>query len=145
MIVLLDLNCTFAENSAVVRAKTGESFAACIAKETYRAWLLDLIRPHVVVLMTARPEKHRAATLANIAAKTGGWQPADAYFNYSNLPPASAKFAYLTQYVFPKYGDARTDYLALESNPKTRAMYARQDILAIPIEDERCRTLLATT
>lgn len=50
-------------------------------------------------------EQHRAATLANIAAKTGGWQLADAYFNYANLPPASAKFAYLTQYVFPKYGE----------------------------------------
>ena len=148
MIVLLDLNFTLAENSPVVWERTGESFPERIKKETYRAWLIDLIRPHYVILMTARMERYRVGTLANIAAKTGGWQPAEAYFNAGDLTPEKAKLGFLLDHVYPKHGQGglfgAEQFIALESNKTTRAMYTKQGILAMPIEDERCRMMLAT-
>ena len=74
--MLLDLNWTLVENSDQRRSP----FAEQIAGERYRGWLVDLVRPHPVILVTARPEAYREATLASLAAKTG-WQPLEAVFN----------------------------------------------------------------
>jgi hypothetical protein len=127
MIILLDLNYTLVENST----EKQKPFTKQIEAERYRAWLVKLVRQHHVILMTARPVKYRAATLASIQSKTG-WQPNEAYFNAYGLMPPLAKDGMLKEFVLPKHGGA--EMLAIESNPATRAMYARHGIRSVKIE-----------
>jgi hypothetical protein len=49
MILLLDLNYTLVENSDDKR----RPFIKQIEAEQYRRWLVELIRPHHVIMMTA--------------------------------------------------------------------------------------------
>ena len=125
MIILLDHNYTLVSNSHQRRSP----FTRQIDIETYRDWLLDLLRDRRVILITARPEKYREPTLASIRAKTG-WQPEAAYFNEAGLMPPLAKKRALERHIFPRFGGpGQTVYFGVESNPKTRAMYDR---FAIP-------------
>jgi hypothetical protein len=95
--------------------------------ERYRQWLVELVRPHAVVLITARPETWLVRTLDHIEEQTG-WRPQDACFAPLGwFNPPAIKEHLLLKSVFPNHGrDAR--YLAIESNPRTREMYARFDI-----------------
>ena len=127
MIILLDLNYTLVENSD----EKYRPFAKQIEAERYRGWLVELVKPYHVILMTARPTMHEAATLASIHAKTG-WLPQEAYFNAYGLTPPLAKERMLNEHVRPNHGHAR--YLAIESNPKTHAMYARYGIRSVKVE-----------
>jgi len=97
--------------------------------ETYRQWLVEMLRPHQVILITARPDRWKAPTLARIQELTG-WQPMDAYFDDGSIrtPPAIKRHILLDQ-IFPKHG--RGEYYAIESNPKTRAMYATLGIPSV--------------
>lgn len=126
MIILLDLNYTLVENSE----DKYRPFTKQIEAEQYRGWLVELIRPHHVILMTARPAMHKQITLANIRAKTA-WLPQEAHFNDYGLAPPLAKERMLTEHVLPKHGAAA--FLAIESNPKTHAMYARYGIRSVKI------------
>ncbi len=126
MIILLDLNYTLVENSDVKL----RPFAKQIEAEQYRHWLVELLRDHHVILMTARPAMHRTATLESIRAKTA-WLPQEAYFNSFGLAPPLAKDRMLKEHVLPKHGAAT--YLAIESNPQTHAMYARHGIRSVKI------------
>ncbi len=127
MIILLDLNYTLVENST----EKQKPFTKQIAAERYRAWLVNLVKPHHVILMTARPAKYFAETIASIEEKTG-WQPDEALFNAYGLTPPVAKERMLKEHVLPKYGVS--EMLAIESNPATRAMYARYGIRSVKIE-----------
>ena len=40
----------------------------------------------------------------------------------------------LQRFIFPKYGEDGSLYYAVESNPRTRAMYAKFEITASPYE-----------
>ena len=122
MIILLDLNYTLVENSD----EKLKPFINQIEAERYRAWLVNLIKPHHVILMTARPKIHHAATITSIEHKTG-WQPDEAYFNAYGLAPPLAKERMLKEHVLPRWENSK-DFLAIESNPQTRAMYARYGI-----------------
>ena len=126
MIILLDLNFTLVENSEDKR----RPFTKQIEAEQYRGWLVELIRPYHVILMTARPAMHKQITLASIRAKTA-WLPQEAYFNVFGLTPPIAKERMLAEHVLPKHGGAT--FLAIESNPKTHAMYARYGIRSVKI------------
>ncbi|WP_341496373.1 hypothetical protein WAX87_15785 [Photobacterium damselae subsp. damselae] len=128
MIILLDLNYTLVANSEV---KT-QPFSEQIDNELYRQDLLDAINGHTVILITARPEKYRVQTLMSIFDKTG-WVPDDAYFNQGSTPPKS-KYFNLTEYIFPQYG-VGADYLAIESNPRTRKMYQQVGIKAVTYKE----------
>jgi hypothetical protein len=55
MIILLDLNYTLVSNNPA-RGTTPERMEKRLANEQYRQWLVELVRPHTVVLITARPE-----------------------------------------------------------------------------------------
>lgn len=123
MIYLLDLNYTLVSNSEVKIAP----FRNQIAQETYREWLVDLLKEsgHTIILMTARPETHKRITMARIQDLLE-WQPDDAIFNQGGPPPVSKEKA-LQNLVFPVYG-RNTTYFGLESNPKTREMYLRYGI-----------------
>jgi hypothetical protein len=125
-IILLDLNYTLVANSPV-HGSAPKRMEKRLADEQYRQWLVDLVRPHTVVLMTARPENWMTKTLDRIEAQTG-WRPEDACFapiGWWN-PPA-IKQHFLHKIVFPIHGE-NARYIAIESNPRSREMYARHEI-----------------
>jgi len=98
-----------------------------LAGERYRQWLVELVRPHTVILISARPDRWLQATLVSIEQKTG-WRPVAACFAPQGWwnPPA-IKEHLLHKDIIPQWGrDVR--YIAIESNPRTREMYARFDI-----------------
>jgi hypothetical protein len=126
-IILLDLNYTLVANSPA-HGTTPVRMEKRLAGEQYRQWLVELVRPYKVILMTARPETWMTKTLDHIKDQTG-WRPQDACFapiGWWN-PPA-IKEHLLKKDVFPIHGDDAR-YIAIESNPRTREMYAR---FAIP-------------
>jgi hypothetical protein len=78
--------------------------------------------------MTARPETWTIKTLDRIEEQTG-WRPQDACFAPTGWwnPPA-IKEHLLKKDVFPIHGE-HARYIAIESNPRSREMYAK---FAIP-------------
>ena len=133
MIYLLDLNYTLVANSPQRGSAPVRPFIRQIEQEQYRQWLVELLRPHRVILITARPKRYHAATVERIAQKTG-WRPMDAYFAEINSRPHMIKEHLLMTHIFPKYG--KEGFFGLESNPHTRAMYARHGIHAIRVTDQ---------
>ena len=71
--------------------------------------------------------------MENLYRKTG-WKPQEWYFNDINARPPVFKESALLRFVYPKHGEAPEQYYAVESNPRTRAMYARHGIYAAPYE-----------
>jgi len=126
MIVLLDLNYTLVANSPQ-HGTTPERMEKRLAGERYRQWLVELVRPHTVILISARPDRWLDATLERIEQKTG-WRPGTACFAPPGWwnPPA-IKEHLLHRNVFPQWG-SDSKYLAIESNPRTRGMYAKLGI-----------------
>ena len=118
MIILLDLNYTLVENSDDKR----RPFIKQIEAEQYRSWLVELIRPHHVIMMTARPAMHKAATLATINAKTA-WLPQEAHFNVYGLSPPQAKERMLAEHVLPKHGTL-SSLLSKATQEPTQCMHA---------------------
>lgn len=132
MIILLDLNYTLVANSPK-RGTTPPPMAVRLRAERYRQWLVELVRPHHVILITARPDRWQQVTLERIHEMTG-WLPQEAFFAERGPGgPPGIKQRILMVQVFPRHG-RHADYLAIESNPRTRAMYARHGILAVPVE-----------
>lgn len=124
-IILLDLNYTLADNSRDV-IREGRFYN--VAVEQYRGWLIEMLDGFRVVLITVRPQRLKADTMARIMAETG-WQPDEAYFNEWGLKAPECKRKVVESYVFPKHGrPGPTTYLALESNDETAKMYASFDI-----------------
>lgn len=132
LIVLLDLNYTLVGNSPEQRHVRPPQKK--IAGETYRRQLVELCRPHFTILITARPQKQIEWSLASIAEKLDGWQPDLALFNENrDWRPEQWKRYALEEYVFPVCGNDASRFLALESNPRTRSMYAGFGIMALQV------------
>jgi hypothetical protein len=124
MYYLLDVNYTFVANSKDLRGK-GTSYR--YTHEQYRIWLLDLLRstqPTGIFLVTIRPETEKELTLARIAQLCDGWQPDDSFFSTMSVTPPIWKRHACRKLIFPKYGSDPEQYLAVESNLETQAMYA---------------------
>ncbi len=134
MIILLDLNYTLVANSPK-HGTTPERMEKRLAKEEYRNWLIDMIRPFQVVLVTARPERWQEATMLRIQAQTG-WVPTNYFFAPDGWwnPPA-IKRRLLLEEILPVYG-RRERYLAIESNPKTRDMYGEFKIPCLWVNED---------
>ena len=126
MIILLDLNYTLVANSH----EKLKPFARQIENERYSLDLINRIKTATVILITARPSQHKAATLKSIKDKTG-WNPHAAYFNEWFLYPPACKKKILETYIFPRFGSNADAYVAIESNPATRAMYEAFGIVAL--------------
>jgi len=125
-IILLDLNYTLVANNPA-RGSTPERMEKRLANEQYRQWLVELVRPHTVILITAQPETWMIKTLERIEQETG-WRPQDACFAPIGWwSPPAIKEHLLHRDVFPRWG-RYSKYLAIESNPRSRGMYARFDI-----------------
>ncbi len=139
-IALVDLNYTLVENSPKWGAPKIYPFIRQIEQETYRQWLVDFLRDKYAILITARPQKYREATLERIKLLTG-WQPQEAYFAEISATPPEIKEDLLLRYIFPKHGRNGKDYFGIESNPKTRAMYNKYDIKALSFADFKKQTV----
>lgn len=131
-ICLLDLNYTLVKNQMDTRML--RPFSRRMEAEEYRLDLIEAIRPDRVIIITARPDYQMKQTMENIRKKTG-WAPVEAYFNDINADPPTFKESALRRFVFPKHGSDGAQYYAVESNPKTRAMYARYGITAKPYSE----------
>lgn len=130
MIILLDLNYTLVSNSSVKI----KPFSDQIMQENYRLDLINLVKSHTVLMLTARPAIHKEQTIATIKAKTG-WEPDRSWFNSYMIAPPLAKERMLKDSVFPAYGSNGNDFFAVESNPQTRAMYKKYGINSCRYED----------
>lgn len=130
-IILLDLNYTLVANQRQTRMI--RPFSARLKAEEYRKDLIKVIKDNRVVIITARPSYQGSQTMENILRKTD-LRPEEAYFNDLNLDPPSIKESILKRFVFPKYGNDGKQFFAVESNPRTRAMYARYGIPAEPYD-----------
>ena len=129
---LVDLNYTLVENSPTSKDTNISPFVWQIEQETYREWLVDFLRKKETILITARASRYKDVTLERIKALTG-WQPEDAYFGEISATPSEIKEHLLLNYIFPKYGNR--GYFGIESNPKTRVMYAYHCIKSLEAED----------
>ena len=123
MIILLDLNYTLVSNSPR-HGMTPPGMEQRLRDERYRQWLVELVRPYPVILISARPDRWLESTLECIKQKTG-WRPDASCFAPRGWwnPPAIKEYL-LHQDVFPQWGRG-SKYLAIESNPRSRAMYAK--------------------
>ncbi len=128
MIFLLDLNYTLISNSEMKRSP----FIEQIKIETYREDLLDLLKDKKIFLLTARPAKYEQATMESIKEKTG-WQPERFYFNKYNARPPEAKKRMLGE-IFELFPPEDNQFFGIESNPKTRSMYAQFGIESLPYQ-----------
>ena len=139
-IALVDLNYTLVENSPKWGAPKIYPFIRQIEEETYRQWLVDFLRDKYAILITARPQKYREATLERIKLLTD-WQPQEAYFAEISATPPEIKEDLLLRYIFPKHGRNGKDYFGIESNPKTRAMYLCYNIESLRAEDFKTKII----
>lgn len=139
-IALVDLNYTLVENSPKWGAPKIYPFIRQIEQETYRQWLVDFLRDKYAILITARPQKYREATLERIKLLTD-WQPQEAYFAEISATPPEIKEDLLLRYIFPKHGRNGEDYFGIESNPKTRAMYLCYNIESLQAEDFKTKMI----
>ena len=131
-IILLDLNYTLVSNQAETRMI--RPFSTRLEAEEYRTDLVEKIRKEFVTMITARPHDQKKETMLNLFRKTA-WKPQEAYFNDLGLEPPAFKEFVLTHAVFPEHGNEPDRYLAIESNPETRAMYQRHGIRAMTYEE----------
>ena len=139
-IALVDLNYTLVENSPKWGAPKIYPFIRQIEQETYRQWLVDFLRDKYAILITARPQKYREATLERIKLLSA-WQPQEVYFAEISATPPDIKEDLLLRYIFPKHGRNGKDYFGIESNPKTRAMYLRYSIESLRAEDFKTKMI----
>ncbi len=135
LIILLDLNYTLVANSELKKSQRA-AYDQKILSETYREWLIDLVRPHYVILATVRKSRYQVQTLERIRQQTG-WQPHEAYFsNQESYDGGVVKRWYLERYIFPQHGrDAR--YYAIESANSTKRMYTHFGIPAISVNPKQ--------
>jgi len=126
VIYLLDLNYTLVENSE----DKASPFSLQILRERYRLALVTALQNERVFMLTARPHKYREETLLSIGRKTY-WTPERAYFNEHNLPPPQAKEIMLLR-LLEEFPDET--FFGIESNPKTRVMYAKHGVESAPWE-----------
>lgn len=136
--ILLDHNHTLVANSH----ESPGDMALRIQRERYRRWLVELLKPHYVMIVTGRQARYRAATLQSIQAKTG-WLPQAAYFNTNpHLALSAHKGAVLRNFIWPLHGKDKP-YLAIESGSLVRAMWQGHGIPAIaaPLRGETWDTL----
>jgi hypothetical protein len=125
MHILLDLNYTLVSNSL----EKLTPFTRQIEHERYRGDLIAALLEVPVILITARPDVHRRQTLRSIQEKTG-WSPDEAFFNDTKYFPPAFKKSVLDRFL----KDRGLEFFGIESNPKTRAMYANQGIKSVPYE-----------
>ena len=142
LVILLDLNYTLVGNSPLKKKQGGLSYAAKIRTETYRPWLIELVRGHTVLLCTVRHQDYEVLTLERIRQETG-WLPEGSYFNpVPKLWDGGIVKARYLERIFPLFGhpDERP-YFAIESANSTKAMYKRHQIASVSVKNQQWTSL----
>ena len=129
-IILLDLNYTLISNSWAIRY---EKLPEKIYKRQYEHGLIELIKNNYVILITASPDMTSYDSLKHIEDNTD-LKIAESYWNFGKRPHELKRY-WLEKAILPTHGDDAERYLAIESNPKTREMYAEFGIEARPKGD----------
>ena len=129
-IILLDLNYTLISNSWKIRH---DELPQKIFNRQYEKELVDLIKDNYVILITASPYSTSFDSLRHIEENTD-LKIAESYWNFGKRPPELKRY-WLEKAVLPTHGTDPERYLAIESNPKTREMYAEFGIEARPKGD----------
>lgn len=134
MLVLLDLNFTL----AVVDHQDKRSLTVRIPQETYRAWIPALCQEYdaTVAITTARPEKYAKATLERILDQLD-WEPDSVFFAQTSQGMPHQKKHDNLRRIVNAYGQPNNEntgvWFGLESNPRTRDMYAEYGIDSTPV------------
>jgi hypothetical protein len=126
-IILLDLNYTLIADQQVSRYI--RPIERRVELEQYRMDLVDALAGYRVFILTARPERQKAATLDAISRRIPQLIVERAYFNTHDEQPPDAKRRMLTRFILPE-GIETASCFAIESNPKTRAMYRGLGVVA---------------
>ena len=126
-IILLDLNYTLIGDQLVSRYI--RPIEKRVELEQYRMDLVEAVAGYRVFMLTARPERQKAATLAAIGRRIPELVLERAYFNTHDELPPDAKRRMLKTFILPDGIDPAACF-AIESNPKTRAMYSVNGIKA---------------
>lgn len=129
-IFLLDLNYTLAIRDFADKRGYRERWK----DEQYRQWLVELLRPEYVILITARPTFGEKQTMQRIKAQCG-WLPQRQFFNPANEQPHDFKLRTVRDLIMPEYGADPNLYFGIESNKMTRAAYASIGIDSAPIPE----------
>lgn len=127
-IILQDLNVALSSNfKEMPKHRPMTKFVSEV--ETYRKWIIELLKNEYVILCTARSEVYEEMTLERIKSLTG-WQPNEVCFNPWADPSGKgalrahrAKQRYLTEVIMPRHGEDPQLYFAIESNKYSRSMY----------------------
>ena len=104
-----------------------------IYNRKYEHKLVELIRDNYVILITARPYYTSFDSLKHIEENTT-LKVDESYWNFGKRPPELKRY-WLEKAILPTHGNEAEKYLAIESNPKTREMYAEFGIEARPKGD----------
>ena len=120
MIYLLDLNYTLVDKEK--DAPRIRPMELQIELETYRQWLIDMLKGKYVILTTARMQKYEIFTLNRIYTKTN-WLPNESFFSIFRHLPHIKKEWILKWRIFPKHGNNPEQFFAIESNPKPLLFY----------------------
>jgi hypothetical protein len=139
-IVLLDLNYTLIADQQVSRYI--RPIEKRVELEQYRMDLVDALAGYRVFMLTARPERQKAATLAAIGRRIPRLVLERAYFNTHDEEPPDAKRRMLKTHILPDGIDPATCF-AIESNSKTRAMYSVNGIKSAPYSARLVSRLVA--
>lgn len=129
-IILLDLNYTLISNSWAIRY---DKLPQKIFNRKYEHELVDLIKDNYIILITASPYYTSYDSLKHIEENTD-LKISESYWNFGKRPPELKRY-WLEKAVLPTHGDDPDKYLAIESNPRTREMYAEFGIEARPKSD----------
>ena len=139
-IILLDLNYTLIGDQTVSRYI--RPIEKRVELEQYRMDLVDALAGYRVFMLTARPERQKAATLGAIARRIPQLHLERAYFNTHDEQPPDAKRRVLEKFILLEGVDPDCLF-AVESNPLTRRMYAEYGIASAPYSPRLVKRLAA--
>jgi hypothetical protein len=137
-IILLDLNFTLVADQQVSRRV--RPIELRVEQEKYRLDLVEALAGYRVFMLTARPERQKDVTLAAIRRRIPQLVLERAYFNTHDEPPPDAKLRMMRDHILPA-GIAPATCFAVESNPRTRKMYAALGVASAPYSAKLVRRL----
>ncbi len=128
-IILLDLNYTLIGDQRTSRYI--RPIEKRVEQEQYRMDLVEALAGYRVFMLTARPERQKAATLAALGRRIPQLVLERAYFNVFEEEPPAAKHRMMVEHVLADGIDPAACF-AVESNPLTRKMYATLGVRSAP-------------
>ena len=124
--ILLDLNYALLTDKKASKTPLMKQ----LEQERYDLDLIQMLQSERVILVSARPQKYRIITLANLYNETG-WQPEEAFFNESARSAHQCKKYVLQKHILP----LNERCVAIESNLTTRKMYAHYRIPSMTVDE----------